>query len=100
MYEVQMYDSNTVLEFTVVDQDNAVKTVSGYYITARFEKPDGTIVEEDTEFLTNGADGKVLFISPSGFFDQDGIWYVQLKRTLLTETKYSDIVILTVNPNL
>ena len=52
-------------------------------MTLRFQKPDGTTVDVEAEFTTDGTDGKVIVETDETFsLDQEGTWKVRANVVL------------------
>lgn len=81
MPEVFVADIGTSFQATVRDGPNATDDpldVSGASTRQMiFEKPDTTTVTKTAEFVTDGSDGLVEYVTESGFLDQPGWWHVQ-----------------------
>ena len=42
-----------------------------------FKKPDGTVLTKDADFVTDGSNGQIQYISTSGFLSIPGKWRMQ-----------------------
>lgn len=74
---IHVGDFGNTFEFTVLKQDSSVldiSTASGIMLT--FEKPDTSRVYKNGDLLTDGTDGKIVYVTESGLFDQSGYWKV------------------------
>jgi len=102
--ELHVGDIGTKLVITVLDDGVPVNvsTASGFDTwTFIFCKPDFTTATGVGSLHTDGSDGKVSYIIPSGLLDVEGDWKYQVKvETTGTHEWYSDTGTLPVHCNL
>ncbi len=81
LQEIHVGDFGTVLTDTLTnsDDDTIVDISSALEQEFRFRKPNGTVVEKTTVFVTDGTDGKVKYVAESGLFDVAGVWKRQTR---------------------
>lgn len=77
--KIRIGDVGTVFRIRVLDSESQEVTDLSSCIEKQitFKKPDGTVVDVDAEFYTNGADGYIQYVTVSGDIDQSGIWSIQ-----------------------
>jgi hypothetical protein len=98
--EIHVNDIGTVFEITLVDCDTPVNISAATETTILFSKPDGTVVEQTAVFTTNGADGKIRYVTVDGDLDVDGKWKLQARVVMPSGAWSSNISGFTVKPNL
>lgn len=99
---VQLNDSGTPFEVTITDS-NTGKAVNIQSATSKkiiFKKPNGDIIEKTAVFLTDGADGIIVYVSVPGDIDQLKVWSIQAEVTTPTGFYSSTIDTFEVMPNL
>lgn len=91
MKQVKLNDRGIVFKVTIRNQDNEIvpvqsATVKKFY----FRKPDGTEVNVNASFYTDGTDGILAYTSTTGFLNQVGIWeyepYIEISLGEFTGT--------------
>ena len=98
--EIHIENIRTKLRITIHDE-NGVRDVSdASSIEFIFTKSDGTKVEKNAEFVTDGSDGKVEYGFVSGDLNTRGQWRYQLRETQNSNVFYTDIGTFKVFPNL
>lgn len=98
--ELHIGDTGTIMIFTILE-DNVPAPISGATTKkVKFEKPDGTTVEKDVEFYTDGSDGKLKYTTLVTDLDQAGVWRVQAYVVLPDWTGRSSISNMRVYPNI
>lgn len=65
-----------------------------------FKKPDGTKINRNLSFFTNGTDGKLIYETVSGDIDLPGVWQMQANIVTPTDTWWTSIETFTVQGNL
>ena len=103
--ELFLGDTGTSIEFLVKecnndDPDNPVEEVVDVQTATAMEitflKPDATPLVVDmtdgVEFLTDGTDGVIRYLTISTDLDTAGNWRAQLRVTLLTGVWYTSII--------
>ena len=71
---------NAGIEFIIqfLDQNENPLNISGATsISINFQAPDGTQYLKTAQFLTNGMDGNIYYVSLDTDFVESGLWYVQ-----------------------
>lgn len=77
--EIHVGDIGTVFEVTLYEDCETLlpgvdtSTVRKLY----FKKPDGSVIERDAVFTTDGADSKIQYVTVADDLDQDGNWELQ-----------------------
>ena len=90
--EIHIGDIGTIFEVTLMDDVVPVDVNSATAKKIIFEKPDGTIVENDATFKTDGSDGIIRYTtSLASELDQSGNWKIQANVTLPIGQWSSDI---------
>ncbi len=100
--EIHIGDIGTVFRFTFKDQDDVIVNINTATTQeVRFKKPDATINDETTTFVTDGTDGLTKFITTVvGDLDQEGFWEVQGHVILTSGEWRSNTIQFRVHPNL
>jgi len=76
-------DIGTKFIIEVVDEDGKVLNIADADPMAiLFKKHDRSVISKEAEFLTDGTDGKMMYVAVDGFLDQVGDWSMQGKVTL------------------
>lgn len=66
------------IEVTVVDAaGDPISLVGASVKKLIFTKPDGTEVEKDAAFVTDGSDGKIKYVTVAGDLSPYGTWQCQ-----------------------
>ena len=65
-----------------------------------FQKPDGTKINHNLSFLSDGKDGKMLYITQSGDIDQAGKWQMQANIVTSSSNWWTSIEIFNVQSNI
>ena len=101
---IHVGDVGTAVTLTVEEPAGTPKDISsGAGVTAtqfEFRKPDGTDITKNAPYVTNGVDGKIKYVSESGFFDLAGAWRFQGIITLGASGFRTNIVHFFVKRNL
>lgn len=67
----------------VVDENGVVRDIStATSLKMRLRKPGGPTVTKDAAFTTNGADGRLQYITQYGDLDASGLWQFQGEYSL------------------
>ena len=77
MERIQKNAIGAIIRLTI-QEDGVVVDISA--VTSKslvFKKPLGTIVSKTAVFTNSGTDGKLQYVTESGFADEVGIWSVQ-----------------------
>ena len=102
--EIRISDIGTKFLVTMKDGSSTVD-ISGTGATAAnkriiFKKPSGSTLDKAASFNTDGTDGKLYYTTESGDLDEDGIWKLQAKVIIGSQTFHSDIHTFKVHRNL
>lgn len=98
--EIHEGDVGTTFLADVEDEGQSVD-ISQAEVSFVFQKPDGTSVTRAGEFVTDGVDGQVRYVTQAGDLDQSGEWKLQLRTEFADLTGFSsDWKHFTVHPNL
>jgi hypothetical protein len=89
--EIHVGDIGTVFEVTLQDCDVPLDVSTATEQIIYLLKPDGTLLEKDSVFTTDGTDGKIQYVAIAGDLDQEGSWKIQAKVTLPSGSWSSDI---------
>jgi|PlaIllAssembly_1097288.scaffolds.fasta_scaffold2069334_1 hypothetical protein len=89
--EIHLGDIGTVFEVELKDCTTVVDLSTATIMEILFQKPDGTTVTKSAEFTTDGADGKIRYITVANDIDVTGSWKLQARVTLPTGTWSSNI---------
>lgn len=87
--EIHLGDIGTAFRITLKDGNDIVDVSSAVGVgtkTITFKKKDGTVVEKEATFFTNGVDGVIQYITIEDDLDQLGSWEIQAKVTLTSGT--------------
>lgn len=76
---IHVGDVGTIFRVTVVETDGvtAIPVDTATEKKIYFQKSDGTRVVQDAEFVTDGSDGKIQYVSQTGDVDISGTWLMQ-----------------------
>lgn len=98
--EIHVADIGTIMEATILDENEDVVDISGA-TTKNFlvKKPDDTTTTWTGTFTTDGTDGKFRFASIAGTFDQEGEWSLQGRIVLPAWDGRTDWYDFLVHPN-
>jgi hypothetical protein len=80
--EVHLNDIGTKFLLTVKEDGVALNISTATVKSIVFKKPSGTVVVKTATFETDGADGKIYYLSVSGDLDAIGLWKIQGKITM------------------
>lgn len=75
--EIHVGDIGTQLIVTVKDGTSVVDISSATVKYLTLKKPDGTSLQKDTSFVTDGTDGKMSYTTVSGDLSVCGSWKMQ-----------------------
>jgi len=93
--EIHYLDIGTSFELTVYNTEDDVSSIldlsTATSMLITFQKPDTTTVVQTATLVTDGADGKMTYISVLNDIDQLGTWKIQGKVTNLLGTWHTDI---------
>lgn len=98
--EIHVGDEGTEMIARVRDRGAIVDLTDFDTYVYRFRPPGGITVEEAAEFLTNGEDGMLVFVTPPDFFDTAGQWVWQVVLTSAEGVWHSNRVRFTVYENI
>lgn len=80
--EVHKDDVGTRFELTFKDDGVVVDVSSATVKQVIFEKPDGTILTKNADFVNDGVDGKIEYVTVTDDIDAAGTWKLQGKVAL------------------
>lgn len=91
-----------VFQVTIQDCDTnaAVRLENAITKQVHFKKPDGSTIIRNCDFVTDGADGKIEYITIAGDLNLTGIWRVQYFVDLPTISTGTSMESFEVEPNL
>ena len=88
--EIHLYDIGTVFEVTLYECENTIDISVASTKKILFRLPDGSVLEKDGVFKTDGTDGILQYTTIEGDLIQKGTWKIQARITLPTGTWSSD----------
>lgn len=102
--EIRINDIGTKFLVTIKDAASVVD-VSGTGSDAEnkriiFKKPSGLTLDKAASFNDDGTDGKLYYTTVSGDLNEDGMWKMQAKVIIGSQTFHSDIHTFKVHRNL
>jgi hypothetical protein len=74
---IQLGDTGTQLILKVREGGRRMDLRAATTTRLVLTKPDGNVLVRDASFLTDGADGSLLYVTGPGEIDQAGLWHVQ-----------------------
>jgi hypothetical protein len=89
--EIHLGDIGTIFEIELKDCLNVLNISAATVKQIIFQKPTGASITKDASFSTDGADGKIRYVTVSGDLDVVGTWKIQAKVVLPTGTWSSNI---------
>lgn len=100
--EIHRYDIGTAFDVQIRDETDVAVNLSGattlYYF---LQKPtDPEILTKSVNFLTDGSDGRVRYVTQVGDLDQPGTWRLQAYIVLPSGKWYSDVTMFKVFDNI
>jgi hypothetical protein len=98
--EIRINDIGTVFYGTISDASGAVDISGATTKQIILLKPDGTSIQEDASFVTDGTDGQLSYTIQSGDLDVCGTWRIQWLIILSSGTWRSDQKTIKVYSNL
>ncbi len=76
--DIRVGDTGTVFRLTIVDDvEDIVNISSATTMEVRFRKPDGTSIDRDGVFETDGSDGVMQYVTTPTDLDVPGKWHIQ-----------------------
>ena len=76
--DIRVGDIGTAFRLTIVDEvEDVVNISAATTLEIRFNKPDGTSVDQAAAFRTDGTDGVIEYVTVSGDLDMPGKWQIQ-----------------------
>ena len=85
-------DEGTPFTLTVYSRDGTVLDISSASpIDIYLYKPDGSKLEKEGAFVTDGTDGKMKYTIETGIFDTAGQWSIQGRVTFINAVWSTDI---------
>ena len=81
--EMRKNDIGTEIRVCIEDCDgDAVDISAATTKQIIFKKPSGSLLTKDANFLTDGSDGKLSYVSRDGDLDEIGTWKIQASITI------------------
>lgn len=77
MQHLQKDAIGAAIELTVTEDGEVVDLSDVVTKNLIFRKPGGSQVEKLGAFVTDGSDGKLRYVTESGFLDRAGLWKIQ-----------------------
>ena len=88
--EIRKNDIGTVIYGTIADASGAVDISGATTKQIILLKPDGTSIQEDASFVTDGTDGQLSYTIQSGDLNVCGTWRIQWLIILTSGTWRTD----------
>ena len=79
---IQVRDSGTQIILKVREAGRRMDLRGATATRLVLTKPDGNAFVRDASFVTDGADGALLYVTGTGEVDQPGLWHVQAEIEL------------------
>lgn len=98
--EIHVGDIGTQLIVAVYDDGDIVNISGALSKTIILKKPDDSVSNKSASLLTDGTDGKMVYTSVAGDFDQVGKYKIQGQVIFASGTFYTGIGSFSVNCNL
>jgi hypothetical protein len=99
--EIRKNDIGTIFYGTILDQDSSAADLSSATTKQiKLLRPDGTSVEKDASFQTDGTDGILEYTTVSGDLSVCGVWKIQWYVVLSGGTWRTDVKTFKVYDNL
>lgn len=76
--EIRVGDIGTVFYGTILDQDSVIVDLST--VTTKqviLLRPDGTFIQKDASFVTDGTNGQLSYTTESQDLNMCGVWRIQ-----------------------
>ena len=90
--EIHEGDVGTSLEATIYVAPKQILDLSTASVkNILFRKPDGTVHIKTADFVTDGTDGKLRYVTIASDFDQTGDWSWQARLEFTTGTWSSNV---------
>ena len=70
-------DVGAILDVTVLDNDEPMDVSTATTKQIILKKPDGTTIEYDADFYTDGTDGIIQYTTETNDLDIAGVWFIQ-----------------------
>ena len=77
MQYVQKDAIGVEIKLTITENRAALDLSACITLNLIFKKPGGGRVEKPAAFVTDGTNGKLKYVTESGFLDRTGIWRIQ-----------------------
>jgi len=98
--EIHLDDIGTVFEVILMDDEDVVDISGATTKELIFRKPDGSKATQTADFVTDGTDGGMQYISVADDLDQTGAWNIQAYLVLPGWIGHSDVADFTIHKNL
>jgi len=80
--ELQILDEGAKLLITVVDDGVAVDLSGATLKEVLLVSPSGAKTTTTASFQTDGSDGQVFIVVPTGLLNERGLWKLQVRMTI------------------
>lgn len=91
MYKPIKGDTKTAIKALFLDPSgDALDISSATTKTIKFKKPDGTCASKTADFLTDGTDGYLVYLTEEDFLDTVGFWEAQGYIVMPTWTGHNE----------
>lgn len=71
-------DIGTIFRITITDESGEIVDIHTAAVKRiHFQSPSGVKIQRDTEFLTDGYDGKMQYVTVENDINERGVWSVQ-----------------------
>jgi hypothetical protein len=98
--EIHVGDIGTRFVVSISDGGVPVSLTSATVKQIIFLKPDQTKLSKTAAFVTDGADGQLVYVSENGDLSLEGVWKIQARVVLPSGEWRSDVQTFTVYSNL
>jgi len=98
-------DVDTAIEIAVVEEDVSgdlvpVNISSATILQIKFISPDDTQITKTAVFSTDGSDGKMKYVTETGFLTPHGVWRKMGYLSMPNWTGHTEMSVFYVNPAL
>lgn len=76
--EVHIGDEGTLIEITVEENKIALNISTATVKVLKIQRKDKTVFQKDMDFVTDGSDGKLKYITSGSDIDMKGTWKGQV----------------------
>jgi hypothetical protein len=79
--EIRVGDINVQMILNIIEDGEPVDLSTVFSTEILIRKPDGVLLTNSANFMTDGTDGRIYYNSVAGDFDQEGIHKIQARIT-------------------